>query len=252
MQPDDTYIFGRNAVLEALKAGRDIEKIFIGYGSSGPTIAQIYKEAKKNKIPHVTYDKKRFANLAKKALTTQEKSQGVIAIVSLIKTIELEDLLEIAWQKEENPVIAALDEINDPHNLGAIARSAECAGVAGIILPERRTVPVTSAAIKASAGALEHIKVADVGNLAVALDKCKEAGFWIIGTDSEAQQPYTDNIYDRPGVIVIGSEGKGIRNITKKACDILVKIPLKGKISSLNASVAAGVILFERLRQINS
>src|SRR5690606_20586070 len=151
-----------------------------------------------------------------------------------------------------NPILVMLDEINDPHNLGAIARTAECSGVSGIILPERNSSPVTPAAIKSSAGALNHIDVCKTVNMIQAIKKLKDNGFWIVGTSLEAKQSYTTKIYDRPTVLVIGNEGKGMKPSLQKHCDNLVRIPILGKIESLNASVSCGIVLYEALRQKNS
>ncbi|MGA2296114.1 MAG: 23S rRNA (guanosine(2251)-2'-O)-methyltransferase RlmB [FCB group bacterium] len=249
MENGDSYIIGRNAVMEALRSGQQIEKIFFCFGTQGPTISKIYSSAKRMKIPCTNLDKRKFATLEKSISSIGSNSQGVIALIRQIATIELKDMLQKSFENNPQPIIVALDNINDPHNLGAIARSAECAGVSGMILPIRDSAPITPAAIKASAGGLEHIKVTKVNNLTQALITCKEAGFWIIGTDSDGERLYTDNIYDRPVVLVIGSEGSGLRPGIRNQCDIIVKIPLLGKIPSLNASVSAGIILFEMLRQ---
>ncbi len=245
---DQDYIYGRNAIFEAINSGKKVSKVFLAFGVQGGAISSIFNLCKKNGIPIVTHDKTKFNALERTVCQRGEKSQGIIALMTLIDTCELEDLLKIS-QTRKYKVLIALDEITDPHNLGAIARSAECSGASGLILPERNSAPITPAAIKASAGALNHLKVAAVGNLANALEKCKEAGFWIVGTDMNTDKIYTENIYDRPIVIVIGSEGKGIRPVIRKQCDYLVKIPMLGKTESLNASVSAGIILFEALKQ---
>ncbi len=247
----NNYIYGRNAVTEALNAETEIEKVFMMFGIQIPVADKIRYLCRKNGVPCVVFDKKKFEALEKNACPENIKSQGVIAMKSIVKTIDVSELINIAFSKEENPIIVALDEINDPHNLGAIARSAECMGASGIIQPERNSAPISPVAIKSSAGALEFIPVAKTTNLNQALELCKNAGFWIIGTEMEAKNLYTDGIYNVPIVLVIGNEGKGMRPSTSKHCDLTVKIPMQGRISSLNASVSAGIILFEIARQRN-
>ncbi len=242
---DNPYIYGRNAVIEALRSGRGIEKIFVVFGTKGNAIDNIYSLAKKNKIPIVNYDKRKFSLLERKICPDRSSSQGVIALLQQIQAHSVDDIVEIAFSKDEKPIVVILDEIHDPHNLGAIARTAECAGVAGLIVTERNSAPLSPASIKASAGALEHIPLAKTGSLSATLKDLKNYGFWIIGTDSEATKEYTEQSYDIPVALVIGSEGSGMRPSTKKHCDHLVKIPMMGKINSLNAGVSAGIILFE-------
>ncbi len=244
----DNYIYGKNAVLQGIEADK-VEKIFLAFGAQGATINKIFKEANKNKIPVTKYDRKRFRDLEKLVCPGDNLSQSVIAITKQVETLTIVDLLELAYQNSDKPLIVALDEITDPQNLGAIARSAECAGASALILTERNSSPINSFAIKASAGALTKIPVARVTNLATELSNLKEHGFWIVGTEVDTQTDYTSNIYDSPIVLVIGSEGKGMRPRVKKVCDHLIKIPMVGSTQSLNASVSAGIILFEILRQ---
>ncbi|MBX3044042.1 MAG: 23S rRNA (guanosine(2251)-2'-O)-methyltransferase RlmB [Candidatus Kapabacteria bacterium] len=243
------YIFGRNAILEALKSDENIEKIYYSFGLQGRQIDQIVFLARKAKVPVTQYDKQKFSALANNLFGDSAKTQGVIAQKSIVNYIDIDDLIEDALGKEENPVILMLDEINDPGNLGAIARTAECSGVAGIILPERNSSPVTPAAVKSSAGAINHLKLCKTVNMIQAIKKLKDSGFWITGTALSARQLYTAPIYDRPTVIVIGNEGKGMKPSLQKHCDNLVKIPILGKIDSLNASVSCGIILYEIVRQ---
>lgn len=250
MSEQKGYIYGKNAVLEALESDGKIVKIFLCYGVQSSQINTIYKKAHSKKIQCVVYDKRKFAELERNVCTQDSRSQGVIALRVMVEPITVSELVRIA-KKKKNPLILLLDEITDPHNLGAIARSAECAGAAGLILPERNSSPITPVAVKASAGALEHIPLAYASNLSVAISKLKEEGFWIVGTSDKAQKDYNEKLYDAPIGLVIGSEGNGIRQSVMKHCDILVKIPLFGKVSSLNASVAAGVIIFEIVRQRN-
>jgi len=251
MSEEFGYIYGRNAVLEALRAQPDkISKIYTLYNIQSKEISFIIASARKNKIPCVQLDKIKFNALEKKVCPEGSRSQGVIALRELVESLSLGELLNLL-PKNENPILVILDGITDPHNLGAIARSAECAGASGIIIPERKAATITPVAIKASAGSLEHIPVAYIANTNLAIQKLKDAGFWIIGTSDNAKNLYTENIYNQPIAIIIGNEGSGIKPSVAKHCDFLVKIPMQGKVSSLNASVAAGVILFEAVRQRN-
>ncbi len=249
MTSDKFYIWGRNSVLEALAANKEIEKIIIEYGSHGNTINSIYRNAKTAKIPCVNYDKKKFAELVSKVCQKGEKTQGVIALLTPVTTLTIEELISKSYSESSKPILIALDGIKDPHNLGAIARTALCAGSSGIILSQRESAPLNATAIKASAGALEHIRIAKASNLLKAFEAFKKKGFWIIGTDVEKGELYTKKLYDTPILLVIGSEGRGIRPSVRKHCDLLINIPLSGKLSSLNSSVAAGIILFEIVRQ---
>lgn len=194
-------------------------------------------------------DKKKFGKLQRDMDLDFHKTQGIIALMASVELLSLEELIHNSYKRSKQPTLVLLDEITDPHNLGAIARSAECSGADGMIITERNSCPITPVAVKASAGALEIMPIARVGSLITAIETLKQNGFWIVGTDSNAEKQYTENLYDNPVAIVIGSEGSGLRPSTVKHCDILVRIPLKGQIDSLNASVSAGVILFEVLRQ---
>ncbi len=245
MEKKLAYIYGKNAVAEAIE-NDTVAKIFIVHGNQ--SASSIFNKAKKEKIPCVTYDKRKFNEFERTVLPIGIKSQGIIALRNLSRTYALEELIGMS-KKVKNPVIVILDEIADPQNLGAIARSAECSGAVGIVMPERNSSPITPVAVKASAGALEYMPVAKVSNLGQAIIKLKDSGFWIVGTDMKGSKKHTDKIYDSPIGVVIGSEGKGIRPAILKQCDHLVKIPMLGKITSLNASVSAGIILYEILRQ---
>ncbi|MFP4529004.1 MAG: 23S rRNA (guanosine(2251)-2'-O)-methyltransferase RlmB [Candidatus Kapaibacterium sp.] len=249
---ESNYIYGRNAVLEAINSGQNIEKIFISFTAKGAAVTAIYTAAKKNSIPLVRYDRKKFDRLERDALPREANSQGVIALAGQIEYTPIDDMIRKAYERSEHPVIVVLDGINDPHNLGAIARSAECSGAAGMVLPERNSAPVSPAAVKASAGALEHLPVAREGNLGVALDRLKEAGFWIVGSDISGDKYYYEMDYKMPVALITGSEGRGMRPSIANRCDFLIKIPMRGEIESLNASVATGVILFEILRSRQS
>lgn len=233
-------IYGRNSVIEALRSNLEIEKIYILYGTKGPILKNITDLANRKSISCVQVDKKKFSEIAE-----IEKSQGVVAIAAQKEYVEVEDILLVAKNRGEKNFIIILDEIQDPQNLGAIIRTAECAGVHGVIIPKHNAASITSAVLKASAGAAEYMLVAKVNNLAQTIDELKKSGIWIIGSDSSASKIYTQQDYNFPLALVIGSEGKGMRRLIRDKCDFLVKIPLHGKIGSLNASVAAGIILYE-------
>lgn len=251
MASNDFYIYGRNAILEALDSGTELQKVYVMYGAQGAAVQKIFIKAKKLKIQCAFTDKKKFAELERTICGGNSMAQGVIALIKPFEIIEISDFIRISMKNSAKPIAVLLDGINDPHNLGAIARSCECAGAAGMVLSERNSAPITPAAVKVSAGALEHLILANAGNMIQAVEQMKAAGYWIVGTDDSAERLYTDNIYDSPIAVIIGNEGKGISPSLKKHCDFLVKIPLKGKVSSLNASVATGVILFEINRQRN-
>ena len=227
----DDQIEGRNAVLELLETGKDINKIYI---------------AKEKKIIMVEKDKKEMENMAQ-----NDNYQGVIAIVPPFKYSEVEDILNFAQEKEEPPFVLILDGIEDTHNLGAVIRTAETAGVHGIIIPKRRAASVNSTVSKVSCGAVEHMRIARVNNISDTIDKLKKAGLWICGTAVDAKKYYFDQDLTGPLGIVIGNEGKGISELVKKNCDFLVKIPMKGKVTSLNASVSTGIIVYEAVKQRN-
>ncbi len=248
------YIFGRNAVAEALAAGKKIEKIFCQYGSEGSTITALRIQAENAHIPFALMDKQKFRTLEREVCGENENAQGVIALVSAVKTFSIGELIEQVFAVSEQPMLIALDGITDPHNVGAIARSAECAGFHGIIVPELRAAPLSGTAMKTSAGALQHIAVAKTSNLAKALEDCRNAGFRIVALESEAVNDYSktlqqDGLFNEPMVIVVGSEGEGIQRIVRRICTDAVSIPLQGRVASLNASVAAGIVMFEVVRQ---
>ena len=247
----ENYIYGRNAVVQAIESDK-VEKVFIGFGAQGASVNRIFKIAKNNGVPISKYDKRKFKELEKKANIKNNVSQNVIALAKQVQTVSIIELMDYAYGESKKPVLVALDGITDPQNLGAIARTAECVGASGIIITERNSSPINSFAIKASAGALNKIPVCRVTNLASELTNLKEHGFWVVGTDLEATSSYTDDIYDSPIIVVIGSEDKGMRPRVKKVCDHLVKIPMKGSTQSLNASVSSGIILFEIFRQKNN
>ena len=235
---------GRNSVLELLESGKDVNKIFITRGEKHGSIHKIIAKAKERKIIIVEKDKNQMKELAQ-----TENYQGVIAIVPPFDYCEIEDIIEDAKDKNEDPFVIILDGIEDPHNLGSIIRTAETAGVHGIIIPKRRAASVNSTVNKASAGAVEHMKIARVNNITDAINKLKEEGLWICGTDISTNTYYYNQDLKGPLGIVIGNEGQGMSEKVKKNCDFLVKIPMKGKITSLNAAVSTGIIVYEAVKQ---
>lgn len=239
----DDIVYGRNAVLELLKSNRDINKIFVERGEKYGSIKEIIAKAKEAGVIIAEVEKAKLERM------TSENHQGVIAIVPPFDYCEIEDILDFAKEKGETPFVILLDGIEDPHNLGAIIRTAETAGVHGIIIPKRRSASVNSTVSKVSAGAVTYMKVARVNNLKDAIRHLKEAGLWVIGTDGEAKEFYNQLDLTGPIALVIGSEGFGMSRLVKENCDGLVKIPMKGKITSLNASVAAGIMMYEVVRQ---
>ncbi|RJE83030.1 23S rRNA (guanosine(2251)-2'-O)-methyltransferase RlmB [Paenibacillus sp. 1011MAR3C5] len=243
----DELIAGKHPVLEALRSGREINKIWIAEGSQKSVTQSITAEAKKQGIVVQFVDKRKLDNMAQGVA-----HQGVIAQAAAFAYVEVEELLEIAKSKDETPFLLLLDEIEDPHNLGSILRTAECTGVHGVIIPKRRAAGLTATVLKTSAGAAEHVPVARVTNLAQTIDKLKEAGVWVAGTDVSAKQDVFKTKFDMPLAIVIGNESKGMGRLIKEKCDFLVKLPMLGQLNSLNASVAAGVLMYEVVRQRRS
>ena len=234
---------GRNAVLELLESGRDINKILVANGEKHGSIHKILAIAKERKIIVTEMERNKLNQIAQ-----TPNNQGVIAIVPPYDYCDVEDILEEAKRKNEMPFILILDGIEDPHNLGSIIRTAETAGVHGIIIPKRRAASVNSTVSKVSAGAVEYMKIARVNNINETIRYLKEQDVWICGTDMDTDTIYTKQDYKMPIAIVIGSEGGGMSRLVKENCDFLVKIPMKGKITSLNASVSAGIIMYEVVR----
>lgn len=235
---------GRNPVVEALRSGRTIEKILIAKGSQEGPIKWIKAMAKDKGIVVNEVERVRLDNISE-----TQSHQGVIAIVSPYKYVEVDDILAYAQEKAEQPFIVVLDEIYDPHNLGSILRTAEACGVHGVIISKRRAVGLTPTVAKASAGAIEYVKVAKVTNITQTLKYLKDKGIWVAGADMDGEKSYFEEDMTGPIALVIGSEGSGIGKLVKENCDFLVKLPMKGKISSLNASVAGAVMMYEILRQ---
>ena len=241
---EEFKIEGRNAVIELLKSQRTINKILVQRGERQGSINEIIKLAKKNGNIITEVDKNKLDMLSE-----TKHHQGVIAFVSPIEYKEISDILEYAKSKNEDPFIIIADEIEDPHNLGALIRTAECAGCHGVIIPKRRAVGVTEIVSKTAVGATEYVPIARVNNINDAIKELKENGVWIAGTDGNADKLYYEQDLTGPLAIVIGSEGKGISSLTMKNCDFLVKIPMLGNITSLNASVSGGIVVYEALRQ---
>lgn len=243
------YVIGRRAVAEALSAGAGLEKVFLSYGAedAGP-LASIRAAAKRNAVAVSVMDRRKFTDLEASLGVARNDAQGVIALRAVRATLTLDDLLEQALASRPDPIIVAMDGITDPHNLGAIARSAECAGAFGLLLSAKFTAPVTPVAVKSSAGALELLAMTRVQRIAEALDHARARGFRVIGTAMPATNRYDDAVYAGPIIIVIGSEGEGLHPRVLASCDASVEIPMQGRVSSLNASVAAGVVLFEAAR----
>ncbi len=235
---------GRNSVLELLESGKDINKIYITRGEKHGSINKIIAKAKERKIVIVEKDKRQMQEIAQ-----TENYQGVIAIVPPFSYCEIEDILEEAKRRNEDAFVIILDGIEDPHNLGSIIRTAETAGVHGIIIPKRRAASVNSTVNKASAGAVEHMKIARVNNISESIQKLKDAGLWICGTDVRTENYYYNQDLTGPLGIVIGNEGNGMSEKVRKNCDFLVKIPMKGKVTSLNASVSGGIVIYEAVKQ---
>lgn len=240
----DGLIEGRNAVMEALRAGTSIDKIYLQKGETDRTLGHIASTAREKGIVVVDADKRKLDFMSR-----TKAHQGVIALASVREYVSVEDILDIARQKGENPLLVVCDEISDPHNLGAIIRTAECAGAHGVIIPKRRSAGLTSIVGKTSAGAVSYVPVARVPNIAALLKDLQKAGVWVFGTAAEGSTTLYDADLRGSAAIVIGSEGDGMSRLVREGCDFLVSIPMKGKISSLNASAAAAILLYEAVRQ---
>ena len=238
-------IAGRNPVIEALKSGTTLNKIILAKNTERhSTVAAILHLAQEKGVP-VEYVERSAID----RLSATPANQGVIAYAAAREYIDLPDLLSLTGDRNETPLYVVLDGIEDPHNMGAIIRTAEATGVHGVIIRSRRAVGLTAAVFKASAGAVEYVAVARVPNIAQALDTLKKNNVWVVGIDQTGEVDYTRVDYTPPTVLVVGGEGKGLTPLVKSKCDFVVSIPMKGKITSLNASVATAVVLYEVLRQ---
>lgn len=235
-----SMIVGRHPVLEALKSEKSIEKILVLFGTRGGSVNEILKLARNKHVKVVEINKQKFREITKDQLT-----QGIAAFISERKYFEIDDVIEQALNKNEKPIILILDNIQDPHNAGALIRTAECMGVHGIIVPKDNSASLNNVAAKASAGAIEHMKICKVTNLARTIDELKEKGIWIVGTSSNAEKTIEQIDVNVPLALILGNEGEGMRRLTSAKCDFLVKIPLYGKIESLNVSVAGGILMWE-------
>jgi 23S rRNA (guanosine2251-2'-O)-methyltransferase len=240
----EELIGGKHSVLEAIKAGRTINKIWIADSVQKQNSAPIVAEAKSSGIIVQYVDKRKIDQMLEGI-----NHQGIVAQVASYDYVEVEDLLAIATEKSQVPFILILDEIEDPHNLGSIIRTADCTGVHGIIIPKRRSAGLTATVSKISAGAVEYVPVARVTNIAQTIEQLKEKGIWVAGTDVSAKQDVYQTDFKMPIALVIGNESTGIGRLIKEKCDFLVKLPMEGHINSLNASVAAGVMMYEINRQ---
>ena len=240
----DGLIEGRNAVIEALRAGTSIDKIYLQKGETDRMLGHIASTAREKGIVVVDADKRKLDSMSR-----THAHQGVIALASVREYVSVADILNAAREKGEAPLIVVCDEISDPHNLGAIIRTAECAGAHGVIIPKRRSAGLTSVVGKTSAGAVSYVPVARVPNIAALLKELQKEGVWVFGTAAEGTTTLYDADLKGPAAIVIGSEGDGMTRLVREGCDFLVSIPMKGKISSLNASAAAAILLYEAVRQ---
>ena len=241
---EETIIYGRNSVIELLNSDKTINKLLVLKGETQGSIKKIITMAREKKIIVSEVTRAKLDEL-----TDGENHQGVVAYTIPYKYCDVDDILNVAEQRQEKPFVIILDGIEDPHNLGAIIRTAECMGAHGVIIPKRRAAAVTGTVIKVSAGALEHIKVARVNNINDTILYLQEKGLWIVGMDAKGENSIQNIDLKGSTGIVIGSEGEGISNLTMKRCDLLAKIDMKGKITSLNASVSCGMVMYEVLRQ---
>ncbi len=235
---------GRNAVLEALRAGRTIDKLYLLGGSSDPALGRIAALAREAGAVVVTADRHRLD-----AMSAAGVHQGVIASVAAHSFSSVDDMLALAESRGQPPLLILCDELSDPHNLGAIIRTAECAGAHGVIIPKRRSAGLTATVAKASAGAIEYLPVARVANLTAAIVDLQQRGLWVFGAAADGEQTIYQADFSGPTALVIGSEGSGMSRLVSRACDVRVSIPMVGHIGSLNASVAAAIVLYEAVRQ---
>ena len=240
--PED-MLAGRNAVMEALKGSSRINRLMVADGSSEGSIRELIAVAKEKGVPVQFLERSKLDSMAKGI-----RHQGVLAQVSPVEYVELEDILSKAREKPEDPFIILLDELEDPHNLGAILRSADAAGAHGVLIPKRRSCPLSATVAKTSAGAVEHVPVARIGNIVQTIKALKEEGLWVAGADMDGKNYYEADLTG-PLLLVVGSEGQGIGRLVKEQCDFIVRIPMLGAINSLNASVAGSVLMFEVTKQ---
>lgn len=240
--PED-MVAGRNAVMEALNGSRSVNKLMIANGSTEGSIKEIIAVAKEKGVNIQFWDRSKLDSIARGI-----RHQGVLAQVAPVQYTELEDILQVAKDRNEPPFIVLLDELEDPHNLGAILRTADAAGVHGVLIPKHRSCPLSATVAKTSAGAVEHVPVARVGNLVQTIKKLKQEGLWVAAADMDGKD-YYDTDLTGPLLLIIGSEGQGVGRLVKEQCDFVVRIPMVGKINSLNASVAGSILMYEAMKQ---
>lgn len=240
--PED-MVAGRNAVMEALKGSRSVNKLMIANGSTEGSIKEIIAVAKDKGVNIQYWDRSKLDSIARGI-----RHQGVLAQVAPVQYAELEDILQVAKDRNEPPFIVLLDELEDSHNLGAILRTADAAGVHGVLIPKHRSCPLSATVAKTSAGAVEHVPVARVGNLVQTIKKLKQEGLWVAAADMDGKD-YYDTDLTGPLLLIIGSEGQGVGRLVKEQCDFVVRIPMVGKINSLNASVAGSILMYEAMKQ---
>ncbi len=243
-QEADGIIEGRNAVIEALRAGAPIDKVYIAKGETDSALGHIASEARAAGIAVVDCDRRKLDGMS-----VTHSHQGVIAVAAVREYASVEDILRAARDKGEAPLLVVCDELSDPHNLGAVIRTAYCAGAHGVVIPKRRSAGLTAVVAKTSAGAVSHLPVARVANLTACLKELKEQGVWVYGTAADARQTMYQADLRGPAAIVIGSEGEGMSRLVRETCDVLLSIPMKGELNSLNASASAAILLYEAVRQ---
>ena len=240
----DGIIEGRNAVIEALRAGTPVDKIYLARGETDSALGHIASTARSRGIVVVECDRRKLDGMSR-----THSHQGVIALAAVREYASVDDILNAAEEKGEPPLIVVCDELSDPHNLGAVIRTAECAGAHGVIIPKRRSAGLTAVVAKTSAGAVSYLPVARVPNLTACLKELKEEGVWVYGTAADGATPLYQADLKGPAAIVIGSEGDGMSRLVREQCDFLVSIPMRGQLNSLNASAAAAIVLYEAVRQ---
>lgn len=240
----EEIVAGRNAVFEALSSKRPVNKIFIKAGLQGGSLGKIIAAAQSAAVPVEYVQPEKLDRLAPGI-----RHQGIVALASPIAFSSLETVLERAASRNEMPFLLLLDELQDPQNVGALIRSADAAGVHGVLLPRRRSCPLNMVVAKISAGAVNYVPVVQIGNIVQTLRSLKEQGFWVVGADMEGDSLYFETDLDRPLILVVGAEGKGMGHLVKENCDMLVRIPMQGGVNSLNASAAGAILLYEVVRQ---
>lgn len=241
-EPKPDVISGRNPVSEAIRSGRPIDKIMIARGEKSGAVVGILAKAREKQIPVKEVDRTKLD-----FISGNSAHQGIVAFAAVKDYSTVEEIFEYAQSRGEAPFIVVLDEVEDPHNLGAIIRTAECAGVHGVVVPKRRSASLSYTVGKASAGAVEYMRVARVTNIANLIDELKQHGVWVYGADMNGTD-YTQCDFSGACAIVIGNEGKGISRLVREKCDVIVSLPMKGKINSLNASVAAGILMYSAMK----